>query len=189
MGYLENLMHVTTKGMEQLEALEHEAWVFFMILGTLIAVLTCIPIYGTYKKHIGMLGFGIGLLLTTAITQYVAAALYIKKANEIVCQDGIYACLLSNQFSQAVCQGRNLACRSNQFRQPIGVYITSCFCVAVFAYGHARLIQEIRQKQQQNTPSSNLDEDASLDFELEATTNSSVSTTADCTMFEEENSS
>ena len=97
MGLLENLSHVTYNGMEQLEILEHEAWIFFVILGALVAILTLIPMYGTYKKHLGMIGFGIGLLLTTAISQYAAAALYIKKANEIVCQDGNSACL-SNLF-------------------------------------------------------------------------------------------
>lgn len=189
MGLLENLSHVTYNGMEQLEILEHEAWIFFVILGALVAILTLIPMYGTYKKHIGMIGFGIGLLLTTAISQYAAAALYIKKANEIVCQDGNSACLSNQLFSQAECQGsKNLACRYNQFRQPIVVYITSGLCVLVFAYGHAQLIQEIRQEQQQNAPSSDLDgddEDVGLDVELEATTNTSVSTIADDSTSEE----
>ena len=161
MGALEKLMSLKMDTVEMLEKLEHEAWTANLIIGVFVAILTAVPIYGARKNQVGMLAFGIVLLLTTAFTQYLVGALYIKKANEIVCRNGYSEC-------------------SNQFRQPVGVFIVSFLVVALFVHCHIRLIQDIIGARESDSSETGL--------ELDVTT-TSVATTPTGTVDDDTDSS
>lgn len=91
------------------------------ILGGVVMILTCVPLYGAYTFRIPYIMFGVVLLVATYIARLLVAYFTVDQADEVIAQTG-----------------------NMRFAQPSVLYTAYGVVMALFVYPHIGLIMEIK---------------------------------------------
>lgn len=134
-AYTENLLHIDQDAMDQLYHLEHESWLFQLVIGSIVSTLTLVPTYGVYRMHMSMIAFGMVLLVGSTLVRCAVGWMQLEKANQ-----------------EIICPVSTKACQYNSFRQPYVMCVASAVVVAIFLYPHAYLVWAIYTKRSLQAP-------------------------------------